>query len=298
MYTPPEQPLLVYPSKIAKYGAEAAILLARCEQLAPVHGLADGRGGAVIRLDAMTWEQWLPQWSFDTLCTIARGLDERNAIRMTRQGQMLSITLVAEEPASSAAQPPTQLTEKASKDISLPVVDADAAQAAPVTQLRVLDKPPITNRGGLTPRPQANKNPPAFGGSAGWQRGESDELHRLFSQREERNQNLHEMFMEWQPSNRFFEMLASQGISVQFAQNCRDEFVLYWTGKDRREASWDQKFLSWVKREWVKQQTREQRESRAQQDETRFKHEDARRDTRENRKRLSQAIMDIKDTDW
>ena len=125
-----------------------------------------------------------------------------------------------------------------------------------------------------------------------------DKQQVIFEQHEERNHHLHAMFLGWQPSSNFFELLPRQGISEEFARELIDEFVLYWVNKDRRETSWDQKFLGWVKREWVKKQTRDGREQRQAQQQTGFNHENSRRDTRENRKRVTQAIMDIKDTDW
>ncbi|MCV6589300.1 MAG: DnaT-like ssDNA-binding domain-containing protein [Marinobacterium sp.] len=148
---------------------------------------------------------------------------------------------------------------------------------------------------------------PTFGGSTGWRRPEaqqaeeSDELHQVFHMREEHNQKLHSMFMGWKPSDTFFELLPRHGIPNEYAEECLDEFTLYWLDKDRKESNWDQKFLAWVKREWIRKQTREARQRNQGSSETTpgvSGHENTRRDTRENRKRVTAAIMDVRDTDW
>lgn len=147
---------------------------------------------------------------------------------------------------------------------------------------------------------------PTFGGSIGWARkaqdmreGRQDELQAKFFQQEQLKRQLQSMELGWQPSQNFYALLPRHNISVQFAHGCLDEFVLYWLDKDRKETNWDQKFLAWVKREWVKKQTQESRNQRlSSEHKTGFSHENPRRDTRENRKRVTAAVMDIKDTDW
>ena len=107
------------------------------------------------------------------------------------------------------------------------------------------------------------------------------------------------MELGWQPSENLYALLPRHNISQQFALSCLDEFVLYWLDKDRKETNWDQKFLGWVKREWVKKQTQDGRQQRINNEQKAgLRHEDPRRDTREKRKRVTAAVMDIKDTDW
>lgn len=161
-----------------------------------------------------------------------------------------------------------------------------------------------------TGRPQNIPNPgpaPTFGGSIGWARkaqqvnnGRSDELQVCFNKQEQRKKQLQGMELNWQPSENFYALLPRHNISPQFAQTCLDEFVLYWLDKDRKETNWDQKFLAWVKREWINKQTRDGRQQRInnEQQSKGFSHENPRRDTREKRQRVTAAIMDIKDTDW
>ena len=161
-----------------------------------------------------------------------------------------------------------------------------------------------------TAQPQNIPNPgpaPTFGGSIGWAKkaqqmknGHSDELQARFFQQEQLKKQLQGMELNWQPSENFYALLPRHNISPQFAQTCLDEFVLYWLDKDRKETNWDQKFLGWVKREWVKKQTQDGRQQRInnEQQGKGFSHENPRRDTREKRQRVTAAIMDIKDTDW
>jgi len=159
-------------------------------------------------------------------------------------------------------------------------------------------------------QPQNIPNPgpaPTFGGSIGWAKkaqqmhtGRSDELYARFNEQEQLKKRLKGMELNWQPSENFYALLPRHNISPQFAHTCLDEFVLYWLDKDRKETNWDQKFLGWVKREWVKKQTQDGRQQRInnEQQGKGFSHENPRRDTREKRKRVTAAIMDIKDTDW
>ncbi|ANG62102.1 hypothetical protein A8C75_06080 [Marinobacterium aestuarii] len=175
-------------------------------------------------------------------------------------------------------------------------------QADALSRLAVHDTPPRPlTRQALRATPQtiqARGPAPTFGGASGWRR-HKDELQVLFEQHEERNQQLKPMQLGWQPSETFFALLPRHNITVEYAEGLLDEFVLYWLDKDRKETNWDQKFLAWVKREWVRKQTRDGRDSGADKErQTGFKNENTRRDTREKRKQVTAAIMDIRDTDW
>lgn len=167
----------------------------------------------------------------------------------------------------------------------------------------VVDEPPAP-----APKPVRSANlvqrrgpAPTFGGSIGWRR-HKDELEEIFEQAEERNRNLQPMVIGWRPSELFHQLLPRYAIPAEFAEGCIDEFVLYFLDKERKESNWDQKFLAWVKREWVKKQTQDARDKRYQQErESRMTgsgHENARPDSREKRKRITAATMDIKNIDW
>ncbi len=179
---------------------------------------------------------------------------------------------------------------------------APASPTEPLSRLDVRDAPPRPlTRQALRAQPQtiqARGPAPTFGGASGWRR-HKDELQVLFEQHEERNQQLKPMQLGWRPSETFFALLPRHNISEEYAEGLLDEFVLYWLDKDRKETNWDQKFLAWVKREWVRKQTREGRDAGADKErKTGFNNENTRRDTREKRKQVTAAIMDIRDTDW
>jgi hypothetical protein len=57
----------------------------------------------------------------------------------------------------------------------------------------------------------------------------------------------------WQPSSEVYDILALAHINQEFAQNCIEEFVLYWQETKRMHNSWNTKFLQHVKYQWAKQ---------------------------------------------
>lgn len=320
-YQIPEQPMLIYPSLAERFGLEEALLLGIYHQLSQRTGLRLRSGQREIKLDAHSWRQLVPFWSQDQLAMVTNSLVEQGAIDASLSKTLVKVVLIQDDQtvASSTAvsqevpeqaaesevevvsrlsvmdQPP-QLVDAPPLGMATPPVQPNPPEAPPASAPPVQAQTPVRRQ---QPRQavQSRTPAPAFGGSTGWRRHKS-ELQVIFEQHEERNHHLHAMFLGWQPSSNFFELLPRQGISEEFARELIDEFVLYWVNKDRRETSWDQKFLGWVKREWVKKQTRDGREQRQAQQQTGFNHENSRRDTRENRKRVTQAIMDIKDTDW
>lgn len=285
----PEQPLLVYPSLARQYGLEEALLLGMYHQCAARIGLREASGYLELKLDSRSWQALVGFWDQDKLAAVTSSLVTQGALEASFSATGVRIVLLASEGAAPEQSPPAAAA----------LVRNDA-----VSRLAVRDQPPprpVSAPSGLVrpqPTPAPQRTPaPSFGGSTGWRRHKS-ELQVLFEQHEERNQKLHSIYLGWQPSATFFELLARQGIPDAFARDYIDEFVLYWLDKDHRETNWDQKFLAWVKREWVKKASRDGRDQRQAQQQTGFNHENTRRDTRENRKRVTQAIMDIKDTDW
>ncbi|MGB0466745.1 MAG: DnaT-like ssDNA-binding domain-containing protein [Pontibacterium sp.] len=289
--------MLIYPSLAEHYGLEGALLLGIYHQLARHIGLRNAQGFPELKLDKANWSHLVPFWDQDKLASVTHHLVSLGAIEAAMNSTGIRVLLLASVDAPAADPQPVR--------VEAPVPPAQDRQPEPVSRLAVMNQPPSQSDApplGVAQKPVASVRPrtpaPGFGGSTGWRKHKS-ELQVLFEQHEERNQNLHAMFLKWQPSAAFFEMLPRHGISEEFARDCVDEFVLYWLDKDRRETSWDQKFLGWVKRDWVKKQSRDGRDQRQiSQKQTGFNHEDPRRDSRENRKRVTRAIMDIKDTDW
>ena len=144
---------------------------------------------------------------------------------------------------------------------------------------------------------------PAMGGFGGWRRdaGEGDELSRLFAAKEAQHQHLCNMDMDWQPSANIVKVLAQQHqISEAFVLGIKDEFALYYTDKGRRETpgGWDQKFLKWVKKEQVQQQTAQARAQRQTQQQTNPSNEEARYAAKQRRRSITAKVLDINNTDW
>ena len=140
-------------------------------------------------------------------------------------------------------------------------------------------------------------------GFGGWRRdvGEGDELSRLFAAKEAQHQHLCNMDMDWNPSANMIKVLAQQHqISEAFVLGIKDEFALYYTDKGRRETpgGWDQKFLKWVKKEQVQQQTAEARAQRQTQQQTNPSNEEARYAAKQRRRSITANVLDINNTDW
>jgi hypothetical protein len=295
-FTVPEKPMLIYPSLMRELGIDAALLLGQCHELLTNPMIAHhSEQGRELLLSREQWAHVTQWWEASTAETL---------IRRIADAQYLTVSFASDgrvhiREARKAVEPQPMQTA----DVQ-PIHQAPSPEVE-LTELPVYDTPPPMPR-----RPLPSKNAsvrergpaPVFGGSIGWKKrgnteAQQDRLQQLFEQHEERNQKLHPMAMGWTPSEMFFSMLPRHQIPKEFAETCLDEFVLYYIDKDRKESNWDQKFLAWVKREWVKKQTQQAREQR-QEGFNGTKYEDSRTDTREKRKRVTAAILDIKDTDW
>jgi hypothetical protein len=143
----------------------------------------------------------------------------------------------------------------------------------------------------------------SMGGFGGWRRdaGEGDELSRLFAAKEAQHQHMCHMDLEWKLSANIIKVLAQQHqISEAFALGIKDEFVVYYMDKGRRETpgGWDQKFLKWVKKEQVHQQTAQARAQRQTQQQTNSSNEEARYAAKQRRRNITANVLDINNTDW
>ncbi len=132
-------------------------------------------------------------------------------------------------------------------------------------------------------------------------RGRDDELSRIFAEKEAQQAMQGVMFAEWRPSVNILRMLTqNMQVSEAFAMGLRDEFVVYYMDKERRESpgGWDQKFLKWVKKEHVQQQTATARAQQQTQSRSYAQNEEARYNAREQRQQLTDAVLDLGNTDW
>jgi len=132
-------------------------------------------------------------------------------------------------------------------------------------------------------------------------RGRDDELSRIFAEKEAQQAMQGVMFAQWRPSANILRMLTqNMQVSEAFAMGLRDEFVVYYMDKERRESpgGWDQKFLKWVKKEHVQQQTARARAQQQNQPRNYAQNEEARYHAREQRQQLTDAVLDLGNTDW
>jgi hypothetical protein len=284
-FTFPEKPMLVYPSLARRVGVEPALLLGLYHEALERDGMTDERGRTELLLSQTQLRTLAPFW------------DEARVKQLSDQ---LVAAGLLEIQWGSAGNLRVRMPTAAAP--SPAATDTAAAVSEPVRRIPVVDEPPPRPRPARQTNLAQRRGPaPTFGGSIGWRR-HKDELEEIFEQAEQRNQKLQPMFIGWQPSELFHQLLPRYAIPADFAEGCIDEFVLYFLDKDRKESNWDQKFLAWVKREWVKKQTQDAREKRYQQEResnmTGNGHENARPDSREKRKRITAATMDIKNIDW
>ena len=149
------------------------------------------------------------------------------------------------------------------------------------------------------PSPLANKASVAPVMAKVDRRQRDDELSRIFAVKEAEQSLLTNMYSDWKPSMNIMNLITqNHQISEAFALGLLDEFVVYYMDKERRESpgGWDTRFLKWVKKEHVQQQSNSARSQ--QQTTSRAQHEEARFLAREKRRQLSEAVLDINNTDW
>ncbi|WP_372741599.1 DnaT-like ssDNA-binding domain-containing protein [Neptunomonas sp.] len=338
--TIPEKPLFVYPSLARKLGVEAALLFYICHEQLSIAGIPDKSGKSEAMLSAQQWLSLTDFWTREKVAELLSVLTAhspvsviinaggsvriseiaaQNATQRGAQGSPLRREESVSQPVKTTAasvfsSPPNSEKNRTSGSAEEPAFVAvnhhkeQQDELQRIARLPIVDAPPPYPRRPLPSRNNMrDRGPaPAFGGSIGWKR-QKDELQQLFDRHEERNQQLHMMHLGWTPSDMFFSILPRHQIPREFVETCLDEFILYYIDKERKESNWDQKFLAWVKREWVQKQTRDAREQRNEQQRNQqprhssgsgINDENTRRDTKEKRKRVTAAIMDIKDTDW
>lgn len=306
--TIPEKPLLLYPSVVRELGLDAAVLFSLCYEQIEHAGVPSADGVRSVVLSTQRWQKLTEFWNLSDVPKLIDNLRIKQCllIQINRAGSVKITELKSPavamdaEPVHAAMPTQPEIVEQ-----HVPTnVSSEASGGQPTTRLPVLEEPPYHRRPLPSRNPLKERGPaPTFGGSTGWRKPREtkpqDDLHQIFAQQEEKNQKLHAMYLGWEPSELFYSMLPRHQIPESIVASCLDEFILYYIDKERKETNWDQKFLAWVKREWVQKQTREAREQKREaQSYSGVGHENTRRDTRENRKRVTAAIMDIKDTDW
>lgn len=309
--TIPEKPLFVYPSLARKLGVEVALLFYICHEQLNIAGIPDKSGYREAVISARQWLNLTDFWTREKVVELAGVLSAQSplAVVIHPSGSVRIVESVSRDvkfTTSASTEQQVNIDRGTSAQTSIADSSTMVSQQEEqhrITRLPVVDTPPPYSRRPLPLRNNMrDRGPaPAFGGSIGWN-SQKDELQQLFDRHEERNQQLHMMHLGWTPSEMFFSILPRHQIPREFVETCLDEFILYYIDKERKESNWDQKFLAWVKRAWVQKQTRDAHEQRNKQQRhtsgAGINDENTRRDTKEKRKRVTAAIMDIKDTDW
>lgn len=253
------------PDLAAKHGVESALLLEFLQQHARLSG---GR----VRTDLLSLHQFFLFWDEARLLQNLESLQAQQQLSFRLLDRELEIDLGAQElrqPVSEPRRPRAQ----------------SQPRPAPVQQLPVYDNPQDI--------PAATGPAPSFGRRGGWR--QPSELDEIFEAAEHRRKQLREMDLNWRPSSTFFELLNRTRIDAKFAEQCIDEFIAYYVERGKPEADWDKRFLSWVKRAWPSE---EEKRAGGFDQQTGKSYETSRPDTRAARKRVTQAIMDVKNTDW
>ncbi len=336
----PEQPILFYPSLARRYGTEEALLLAVYHEFARHHGMVDGDGVAYFLARRIEWQSLISFWEEDRLAEITSSLVSQGAIdaQFNANGSIrVALTGLRQPPSSASAvsdSPPAQAQptlkpESGAEAERAPAIEptieptvepaatrASARSSTPYQRLR--STPPSVAASvapcAATAGPSVSmlhRGPaPSFGGSVGWSRPK-DDLEQLFDQQEQRNQRLHEISHDWRPSDTTYQMLAKHNISADFADDLVDEFISYWSARDKKEVSWDPLFIRLAKKQWVKEQTRQGRDQKAgwrpgepagnggERNSVEVSGERYQPNNRaEKRERITEAVMDIKNLDW
>ncbi|WP_207063711.1 DnaT-like ssDNA-binding domain-containing protein [Motiliproteus sp. SC1-56] len=285
----PEPPVLFYPSIAQRYGAEEAILLAIYDQYARHHGDRDETGCYFIAR-RNEWLALAPFWEEDQLAQITNSLVSQQVLEAEfRPNGSIRIQL----PAASGK---TQGTERVlTEPEEEPAPASRPSLAPPAPQIpRSMPAPRVVVGSGL-PRGPA----PSFGGSTGWRRPK-DDLEHLFESRERQNRLLQEITLEWRPSETTYQLLGKRNIPVEFIDDCIDEFISYWMERGSKKHTWDSEFIKRVNVQWVKAQSRQARAERQgwEQRAEGSGERDQSNNRAERRERITDAVMDIHNTDW
>lgn len=313
----PEQPLLIYPSQAKTFGCEEAVLLSIYTQLFRSQGLLPTAGSSSLILRRAEWQSLAVFWTEEQLAGLTSSLVEQGVLEATfnRNGSITLTLFAGRQTAASEAReraPATETTtegtgwdqrvEQHRAQVSEPsaglqqTASADAGEGEDTEQSGEVS---LSYRGPA----------PAFGGSVGWAKPK-DDLQHFFDEQEQRHQQLHPIPLDWQPGETSYQMLTKHNIPADFINTLIDEFVSYWSARDRKEVTWDPLFIRLVKKEWVKEEGRRARrqgsgdqsfssQAASPQANTEGSGERYQPNHRaEKRERITRAIMDINNIDW
>ena len=94
--------------------------------------------------------------------------------------------------------------------------------------------------------------------SDNWNRKFRDHVHRQwikYCSALEHDTTPRRIASNWAPSNEVYDVLRLANIDTDFAKQLIPEFVIYWRDTNQVHASWNTRFLQFVKRSWASQST-------------------------------------------
>ena len=256
------------PELAAKHGVEGALLLGFLLQQSRL-------SGPQLQTDLGQLHSFFEFWDEVRLVQTLESLAAQQQLTFRLLNRELEVELQVR-----GLTPPAR-TERRAARVLAPRPPSQPA----VQQLPVIDNPQEI--------PASPGPAPSFGRRSAWR--QPSELDNIFEAAEQRRKQLREMDLNWRPSKTFFDLLARTRIDAQFAEQCIDEFIAYYVERGRAESNWDQRFLSWVKRAWPQE---ESRRAGGVEQQTGTAYETSRQDNRTARKRVTAAVMDVKNTDW
>jgi hypothetical protein len=262
-------PLTVNPQKALAFGVEKALLVELLEQFSVL------TTDTSFAITTARIQQRCPFWTAAQIALYLEELQQAGVFSASSEGEMWQISFSYQLPAQNESVGTSARSESTERQ---PVLRPEPV--APSEKIQ---------------RPQRSKVP-SFGG--GYRRSAS-ELDEIFAAAEAKKRQQIRMELNWQPTQAFFEQLQMHGIQNEFAQSCLPEFTLYYLDQSDSETTWNQKLLAWVRRAVRDEQSRTAKEQRLNNPSHSGGHnEKGRRDTRENRKRVTAAVMDLKNLDW
>ena len=266
----------------------ASLPLSFLPELADRYGLPEA-----VMLAVLT--ELVGAWQGSVTVDEQRLYNRAGGLNRQQQGEILaklsSLDLVSITPAKAGMlninlQLELQKTTATTRTSSKQAVSTHAIQTSQASQM--VHSQPVSPSRSIAAKPKNT-------------RGRDDELSRIFAEKEAQQAMQGVMFAEWRPSANILRMLTqNMQVSEAFAMGLRDEFVVYYMDKERRESpgGWDQKFLKWVKKEHVQQQTATARAQQQNQTRNYAHNEEARYHAREQRQQLTDAVLDLGNTDW
>ncbi len=306
----PESPVLFYPSMAQRYGAEEAILLSIYQEFARHHGAVAAEQQMYFLARRMEWQKLAPFWSEEQLAALTNSLVTQGIIEaeFNSNGSIRVLMLHANAEASPASENKAGPENNSAQLAPLPergtrpeIVEPQLQEPSVAAPVQSKAYTAIAESHQPTGDTMLVRGPaPSFGGSTGWSRPK-DDLQRLFDQQEQRNQQLHEIDLDWKPSSTTYQMLAKHNITAEFADDIVDEFVAYWLAQNKKKTSWDPHFIDHVKRKWVQEQSRQGRRAQAAKTDSKFEGNGERYQSNnraEKRERITSAVMDINNVDW